>query len=105
MIARITNGIVITGIGVPGMFALARSVHTSGKSVIAVVPSSPTAMPRNSASVPIADVAPTHLSYPAVSVSVASGIMGLEGGAFGLLEPVTGAQAVDVINRLEALTR
>ena len=54
---------------------------------------------------PIADVAPTHLSYPAVSVSVASCVMGLEGGAFGLLEPVTGAQAVDVINRLEALAR
>jgi tetratricopeptide (TPR) repeat protein len=59
----------------------------------------------DSASVPIADVAPTHLSYPAVSVSVASGVMGLEGGAFGLLEPVTGAQAVDVIGRLEALAR
>ena len=59
----------------------------------------------DSASVPIADVAPTHLSYPAVSVSVAAGVMSLEGGAFGLLEPVTGAQAVDVINRLEALAR
>ncbi len=28
----------MTGIGVPGMFAFARSVQTSGKSVIAVVP-------------------------------------------------------------------
>ena len=43
----------MTGIGVPGMFALARSVQNSGNSVIAVVPSRPTAMPRNSASVPI----------------------------------------------------
>jgi tetratricopeptide (TPR) repeat protein len=59
----------------------------------------------DSASVPISDVAPTHLSYPAVSVSVAAGVMGLEGGAFGLLEPVTGAEAVDVISRLEALAR
>lgn len=57
------------------------------------------------APVAIADVAPSHLSYPAVSVSVASGVMGLEGGAFGLLEPVSGAEAVDVIGRLEVLAR
>jgi hypothetical protein len=49
------------------------------------------------ASVTVADVAPTHLSYPAVSVSVASGVMSLDGGSFGLLEPVSGAEAVDVI--------
>ena len=53
----------------------------------------------------VSDVAPTHLSYPAVSVAIASGVMGLEGGAFGLLEPVSGAEAVDVIGRLEALAR
>jgi tetratricopeptide (TPR) repeat protein len=57
------------------------------------------------ASVTVADVAPTHLSYPAVSVSVASGVMSLDGGSFGLLEPVSGAEAVDVIGRLEALAR
>jgi hypothetical protein len=55
--------------------------------------------------VTVADVAPTHLSYPAVSMSVASGVMGLDGGSFGLLEPVSGAEAVDVIGRLEALAR
>jgi len=53
----------------------------------------------------ISDVAPGHLSYPAVSVAVASGVMSLEGGAFGLLEPVSGAEAVDIIARLEALAR
>ena len=40
-----------------------------------------------------------------MSVAVASGVMALESGAFGLLEPVTGAEAVDVIGRLEALAR
>jgi hypothetical protein len=53
----------------------------------------------------IADVPPVHLTYPAVSVAVASGVMSLDGGAFGLLEPVTGAEAVDIIGRLEALAR
>ena len=51
--ASMTNGIMMPGIGVPGMLSLARSVQNSGNSVIAVVPSRPTAMPRNSASVPI----------------------------------------------------
>ena len=47
------------------MFALARSVHCSGKSVIAVVPSRPTAIPRKSASVPIvtaSDGSPTTVT-------------------------------------------
>jgi hypothetical protein len=57
------------------------------------------------AKVAISDVPPGHLSYPAVSVAVASGVMGLEGGTFGLLEPVTGAELVNVIGRLEALAR
>jgi len=57
------------------------------------------------ARVTVSDVAPTHLSYPAVSVAVASGVMPLEGGAFRLLDPVKGPEAVDVISRLEALAR
>jgi Flp pilus assembly protein TadD len=51
----------------------------------------------------IADVAPGHLSYPAVSQAVAAGVMSLENGAFQLLRPVTGAEAVNVVSRLEAL--
>lgn len=47
------NGSVMTGIGVPAIFALARAVQNSGKSVTAAVPSSPTARPRKRASVPI----------------------------------------------------
>ena len=53
----------------------------------------------------IADVPPGHLSYPAVSQSVAAGIMPLENGAFQLLRPVTGTEALDVIGKLEALVK
>jgi tetratricopeptide (TPR) repeat protein len=53
--------------------------------------------------VTINDVAPTHLSYPAVSAAVASGVMPLNGGNFELLRSVSGAEALDVISRLEAL--
>jgi tetratricopeptide (TPR) repeat protein len=51
----------------------------------------------------IADVTPGHLSYSAVSQAVASGVMPLENDAFQLLRPVTGAEAVAVVSRLEAL--
>jgi tetratricopeptide (TPR) repeat protein len=52
----------------------------------------------------IADMAPGHLSYPAVSVAVASGVMGLlEGDRFQVSQPVSGTEAIDTINRLLAL--
>lgn len=57
------------------------------------------------ATVAISDVAPSHLNYPAVSAAVTSGVMSLQGGSFGLLQPVSGAEAVEVIGRLEALAR
>jgi tetratricopeptide (TPR) repeat protein len=54
----------------------------------------------------IADVPPTHLSYPSVSVAVASGVMPLtETGTFQLLRPVSGAEIVEVVSRLEALAK
>ena len=58
-----------------------------------------------SAVVKIADVPPAHLSYPAVSLAVASGVMPLAGANFELLRPVSGAEAMDVVQRLEALPR
>jgi tetratricopeptide (TPR) repeat protein len=59
-----------------------------------------------SARVTIADLATGHLSYPAVSQAVASGVMTLDAaGAFQLLRPVTGAEVVDAVARLEALAR
>ena len=57
------------------------------------------------ARVAINDVAPTHLSYPAVSAAVASGVMPLSNGNFELLRAVSGNEAMDIIGRLEALAR
>jgi tetratricopeptide (TPR) repeat protein len=54
----------------------------------------------------IADMAPGHLSYPAVSVAVASGVMPLDpDGRFGVTRPVPGAEAIDVIERVAALAQ
>ncbi len=57
------------------------------------------------ARIAIADVPSTHLSYPAVSMAVAAGVMPLVNGNFDLLRPVTGADAMDVVGRIEALSR
>jgi tetratricopeptide (TPR) repeat protein len=58
------------------------------------------------AKIKIADVPPGHLSYPAVSMAVASGVMPLtDKGTFQLLRPVTGAEVVEVVSRLEALAK
>jgi hypothetical protein len=54
----------------------------------------------------ISDVPPGHLSYPGVSQAIASGVMPLlSDGSFQLLRPVTGAEALEVITRLEALAK
>jgi tetratricopeptide (TPR) repeat protein len=54
----------------------------------------------------VADVLPGHLSYPAVALAVASGVMPLDGqNRFRLLDAVSGAEAVAVVDRLEALAR
>jgi tetratricopeptide (TPR) repeat protein len=54
----------------------------------------------------IADVPADHLSYPDVAVAVSSGIIGLvDGGMFRPSRPVGGAEAVDVVNRLERLAK
>jgi tetratricopeptide (TPR) repeat protein len=57
------------------------------------------------AHVTINDVAPSHLSYPAVSAAVASGVMTLSNGNFELLRTISGAEATDIVTRLEALSR
>ena len=52
----------------------------------------------------IADLAPTNLNYPAVAVAVASGVMPLvDGQRFQPSRAVSGAEAVDTIERLRAL--
>ena len=49
---------------------------------------------------------PSHLVYPAAAVAVASGVMPLvDGERFEVNRSVTGAEAVAVIDRLQALTR
>lgn len=52
----------------------------------------------------IADVTPNHLDYPAVAVAVSSGMMPrLDEQRFRLNDPVPGAEATEVIERLQAL--
>jgi tetratricopeptide (TPR) repeat protein len=51
----------------------------------------------------IADMAPGHLSYPAVSAAVASGVMPLVDGRFEVARSVSGAEAAEIIARLRAL--
>lgn len=52
----------------------------------------------------IADMSQGHLNYPAVAVAVASGVMPLlEGDRFGVTRPVTGAEALDIVDRILAL--
>jgi tetratricopeptide (TPR) repeat protein len=54
----------------------------------------------------VADVPPSHLDYAAVSAAVSSGVMPLvDAGTFQLLRPVSGAELIDVVARLEALAR
>jgi tetratricopeptide (TPR) repeat protein len=53
-----------------------------------------------------ADLAPAHLSYPSASRAVAAGVMPLlENNTFQLSRPVSGAEAVAAVDRLEALSR
>jgi tetratricopeptide (TPR) repeat protein len=51
----------------------------------------------------VADVDPGHLSYPDVSTAVASGVMPLVAGRFGVNQFVAGSAALEVIERLQAL--
>lgn len=53
----------------------------------------------------IGDVAGDNQNYAAVAAAVASGVMPLEGGSFRPAKIVSGAEAVDVIGRLESLAR
>jgi tetratricopeptide (TPR) repeat protein len=59
----------------------------------------------NEARPAIADVPFSHLGYPATAVAVASGVMRLRDGGFGPTEPVSGAEALAIIERLEELAR
>jgi len=52
------------------------------------------------------DLSQAHLGYPAAARSVSAGVMApLEGETFQLARPVTGAEALDTVAKLEALAR
>jgi hypothetical protein len=52
----------------------------------------------------MADVGVSNLRYADVSLAVASGVLPLaEGGLFQLTRPVSGAEAIDAVNRIERL--
>ena len=51
------------------------------------------------------DLSASHLAYPAVATAVASGVLSAPGGEFGFTRPVTGAEALEALARLQALAR
>lgn len=52
------------------------------------------------------DLSPAHLNYPAAARAVSAGVMApLEGETFQLSRPVTGAEALDTVSKLEALAK
>jgi tetratricopeptide (TPR) repeat protein len=70
--------------------------------VAAIRPSAASAW--ESARLRFADLAPSHLAYPAVSAAVASGVMKVgPDNAFHPSRAVTGQEAIDAITRLESL--
>ena len=71
--------------------------------VLALVTTGSSAVRWDLMAVTVADVPPEHLAYPAVRRAVAAGVMTLDGDAFGLLQPVTGAELAAVVARLEGL--
>jgi tetratricopeptide (TPR) repeat protein len=62
------------------------------------------ARPWESARLRFSDLAPSHLAYPAASAAVASGVMKTTAeNTFQPSRPVTGAEAIDAIAKLESL--
>jgi tetratricopeptide (TPR) repeat protein len=52
----------------------------------------------------ITDIPPRHLGYPAAALVVSAGVLPLfEGGAFQPSRPVTGAEAIDAVERVGSL--
>ena len=57
-----------------------------------------------SARLKFTDLSPSHIAYPAASVAVASGAMTVgENNTFQPSRPVTGAEAIDAITKIQAL--
>jgi len=57
-----------------------------------------------SARVKFSDLSPGHLAYPAASVTVAAGVLRTSGeNSFQPSRPVTGAEAIEAVNKIETL--
>jgi len=57
-----------------------------------------------SARVTFSDLSPSHLAYPAASVAVAAGVLKTAGeSGFQPSRPVTGAEAIEAVSKIEAL--
>ena len=58
-----------------------------------------------SARLKFSDLSPNHLAYPAASAAIASGVLSMAGeSGFQPSRPVTGAEALDAMTKLEALS-
>lgn len=51
------------------------------------------------------DLSTSHLAYPGVAMAVTAGILTAPNGEFGFTRPITGADALDALGRLQALVR
>ena len=89
----------------PGTLITRADLAGAVSRVVAVIAARrPEIRPRLAERPQIADMAAEHLSYPAVSVAVASGVMPLlDGGRFQVVRFVSGAEAIDVVARVRAL--
>jgi tetratricopeptide (TPR) repeat protein len=74
--------------------------------VALLAPADPALRKRLTEKPKVADMNTGHLSYPAVSVAVASGVMPLlDGARFQVNRVVSGAEAIEVVERLRVLAR
>ena len=51
----------------------------------------------------VADMSTGHLNYPAVAVAVSTGVLSLTDGRFQVSRPVSAAEAIDAVTRLQNL--
>jgi Tfp pilus assembly protein PilF len=78
--------------------------HAVSRIVTLLAATRPALRTRIAARPAIADMDPAHLNYPDAAVAVAAGVMPLvDGNQFQLTRPVTGADATQAIERLQAL--
>jgi tetratricopeptide (TPR) repeat protein len=91
----------------PGLVIRRGDLATAVRRLVALAAATNSALRTRLAQKPtIADMAPTHLVYPAAADAVASGVMPLlDGDRFEVNRLVTGAEAVEAIDRLQVLTR